>query len=205
MITAIIMAAGESRRLHRPKQLVRFKGRTLLEHTIKCVTGSACEKIVVVVGAYKEKITETISSKPVEIIENNNWKEGKASSIRAGVNAIMSMKQKVKAIIILTCDQPYLTTAILDQMIALYYTGGRNIVACKYGNTVGVPAIIPQKYFSALLSLTNDQGAKEIIAASIKSTQTVEFPKGEIDIDRPDDIIKVISRQNENEKLSTNE
>lgn len=202
MIAAIIMAAGESRRLQTPKQFVRFKDRSLIEHTIKCAVDSACGKIVVVVGAYKERVIKKISSQPVEIIPNDRWKEGKASSICAGLNAVMSMAQRVQAVIILTCDQPYLTTALLDQMIKTYKSGGCGIVACKYSDTVGVPAIIPGSFFHELLSLTNDQGAKDIITANLKTTQIILFPKGDVDIDTLDDISELISAQNDNDRLS---
>ncbi len=188
IIGAIILASGESKRLGTPKQLLPYKNKTLLHHIIESAINSKCRKIIVVIGAYAKKLNKHISQLPIDIIENQNWAEGKASSIRAGLKALTSKSDNVNAAIFLTCDQPFISTDVIDGLIAIYEKTNSTIVASKYADTIGVPALFDRKHFSEIFSLKGNQGAKSIIANYHEKIATVSFQKGSIDIDTIEDL-----------------
>jgi len=124
-----------------------------------------------------------IDDLPVSIVENKNWKSGISSSIRAGLEQISSPD----GVVITLCDQPFMTAAVLNELIITHRETGRAIVASTYGTTRGVPAFFAPELFNELASLTKDEGARRIIASHPEKVATVEFPQGAIDIDTPRD------------------
>lgn len=183
MTAAIILAAGESSRLGRPKQNLLFQGQTLLNRTIDAAKGSNCDPVIVVLGANAEKITPI---KDVITLYNKDWIEGMASSIRTGINGINGDFSVHRAIILL-CDQPFVSAELLNSLIGMYKQTGKPIVACSYKRTMGVPALFDRTLFGELLSLQGQQGAKKIFKAYVNQVVIVPFEKGSIDIDTPDD------------------
>ncbi|HWR83150.1 MAG TPA: nucleotidyltransferase family protein [Candidatus Deferrimicrobium sp.] len=188
MTCAVILAAGASDRLRRPKQLLLHRGKMLVAHAIECALSSRCEEVVVVIGANAQLVRKEVEPYPVHVVENDAWSEGKASSIRAAVEFVLKRFQKADAALFLTCDQPHISTHLLDAMIEKFEVAGDAPVACAYAGTVGIPALIPRRWFPALLQLSGDQGARAILEAHRDELLTVEFPEGVVDIDRPADI-----------------
>ncbi len=188
IIGAVILAAGESKRLGTPKQLLQYKNKTLLHHIIESALNSKCQKTIVVIGAYAEKVKKHVNKLPIDIIENQNWKEGKASSIRMGLKTLTSQTDNVNAAIFLACDQPFISSDVIDCIIETYKKTKSAIVASKYADTTGVPALFDRKYFSEILALKGDQGAKAIIASYHEQVATISFQKGAIDIDTIEDL-----------------
>jgi molybdenum cofactor cytidylyltransferase len=179
----IILAAGESSRLGNIKQLLPFNGKTLLQHVIDEAAEAGAQPIVVITGANANKIAVSIAHNNVNIVANENWQEGMASGIVAGVRQIISLGDGVKKIILAVCDQPFVSSALFEQLDHTQNKTGKPIVASSYAGTIGTPALFSIEFFDKLLSLRGDEGAKKILKNNINDVATVDFPKGEIDID----------------------
>jgi len=179
-IAIIVLAAGASTRLGAPKQFFKYNGITLLRKTIETVLQSKANSVHVVFGCEAEKMKLEITDLPVDVVINPNWQRGISTSIRSG---IQSLEPNIDAAIIVLCDQPNLSTDILNTLVNTYTSTRSPIVTCKYAGTVGVPAMFDRCIFPELLSLEGDHGAKKIIERYTKERIEIDFPGGEIDID----------------------
>jgi molybdenum cofactor cytidylyltransferase len=179
-IAIIILAAGASTRLGAPKQLLHYNGMTLLRRTVETVLLSEAESVHVVFGCEAEKMKLEIENVLVDVVINPNWQRGMSTSIRSG---IQSLETNIDAAIIVLCDQPKLSTDILNTLIDTYTSTRTPIVTCKYAGTVGVPALFDRRIFPELLSLEGDYGAKKIIERYAKERIEIDFLGGEMDID----------------------
>jgi len=148
----IILAAGNSTRFGSTKQLLHFNRKTLLQHAIDEATEAGADPVVVLVGANANVICESIDNTKVEIVLNNRWEEGMASGIVAGVSKTGSLHNKVDKMIISVCDQPFITSALFEQLYQTQSKSGKGIVACAYADTIGTPVLFTQKYFLLHLS-----------------------------------------------------
>lgn len=183
MTGAIILAAGESNRLGRPKQNLQFNGQTLLQHAVDSAQQSECKPVIVVLGANDNAITPPGG---VTVLYNKDWKEGMASSIRTAINGINN-DLSVDKVIIMLCDQPFVSTALLNSLIDKQIETGKPIVASTYNDIIGVPALFDRTFFAELLLLKGHEGAKKILITHANEIATIPFEKGSIDIDTPDD------------------
>ncbi|WP_168208687.1 NTP transferase domain-containing protein [Chitinophaga sp. XS-30] len=179
----VILAAGTSSRLGRPKQLLQYKGDSLLNNTIQTAQQANPAAIVVVLGAEAEKLVREIRSPDVAVILNTGFREGMASSIRCGVQHMMDHQDKVTHIILMVCDQPHVDTSHILSLIAKQQHTGAEITASFYADRKGVPALFHRSVFPELLALTGDTGARGIIEKHGTGTALVPFPAGAVDID----------------------
>lgn len=183
----VILAAGASTRMGTPKQLLHYRGRSFLSHAVEVATASVCRPIVVVLGAYVERIKPEVSQFPVQVVENFQWSEGMSASIRCGINTIEAAPQKTEAVVLMLCDQPFVCTQVINRLVETYYLTGKPIVASEYAGTLGVPALFSRNFFSELVSLKNAEGAKRVITRNLNEVACVSFAEGAIDIDTPKD------------------
>jgi molybdenum cofactor cytidylyltransferase len=183
----IILAAGESTRLGYPKQIAKYKEKTLLQLAIDAANGSKADKRVVVLGANRDEIKKTFSGASIPNIPNPNFQEGISSSIKIGMEYMLKFDQPDQVIIML-CDQPFVDASILDELIDLQEKEGKGIVACAYSKTFGVPALFGSAYFKELMDLKGDEGAKQLALAHEDDLVTVSFPNGKVDIDTEEDL-----------------
>ncbi|MDB5023498.1 MAG: hypothetical protein JWP78_1253 [Mucilaginibacter sp.] len=184
---AIILAAGGSKRLGKPKQLLHYKGKTLLEHTVYAARESSLQAVILVLGLDFESVINGIDTTGLHIIKNSDWQAGIASSIVSGINALYDIAPLPDAAILLVCDQPFVTSSLLDQLLATQRTTAKPIIASKYEDTIGTPALFHKSFFQQLLGLKGDSGAKKIMQQYPDALAAVPFPLGGIDIDTPDD------------------
>ena len=186
-IGLILLAAGGSRRLGSPKQLVTdAQGRSLVRRAAEMALASACRPVVVVLGASADAVEAELAGLPVTITVNPEWQTGLASSLKAGLNALAKV-QKPDAVVVMLCDQPQVTSALLDSLLDAYASTGHGIIACEYGGTLGVPALFGSALFGALALLTGDEGARRVIKDYAGLVTRVPFPEGIFDIDTPRD------------------
>jgi molybdenum cofactor cytidylyltransferase len=183
----IILAAGNSSRLGRPKQLLPYRGRTLLTHTVSETLDAGLYPVVVVTGAYHEEVKDSLQGQSVEIIFNPAWEEGMASGIVAGLSNILSLHADMDAVIIAVCDQPFISSVVLLQLVTTFDKPGKGIVACAYADSVGTPVLFGRSYFERLLELAGNEGAKKLLRQYPDDLATVVFPGGDIDIDTAED------------------
>lgn len=169
-----------------PKQLLPIQGRSLLRHLAEISIASLCDPVVVVLGASVHQTRAEIEDLPLQIVENQHWQSGMGTSICTGLTALLEQKPTLNAVLILVCDQPFVSTDLIDQLVIAYQSTNYQIVATTYLETVGVPALLSDRYFSELLKLDSDTGARQIIQQHLHETYTISFPKGAIDLDTPD-------------------
>ena len=183
----IILAAGSSSRFGNTKQLLHFKGKTLLQHTMEEAAEAGAEPVVVVTGANADEISKEIKNEKVEIVFNKNWEQGMASGIVMGLKNAIILNKELENIIITVCDQPFVSSSLFQQLFQKQNESAKHIVASAYADTIGTPALFTIKYFVALMGLTGDQGAKGLLKKYSEDLATVDFPEGYIDIDTQED------------------
>ncbi|HEY9675597.1 MAG TPA: nucleotidyltransferase family protein [Waterburya sp.] len=183
----IILAAGASSRMGTPKQLLSYQGRSFIRHMAEVAIASVCQPIAVVLGANAQRIKPEISELPIQIVENQQWAEGMSTSIRVGLEALLAVNQNLEAVVIALCDQPFVSSQTLDQIVEAYHFTGKPIIASEYAGTLGVPALFSRLLFYELMALKSTEGAKQLIKRHIDEVFSIPFADGAIDIDTPED------------------
>jgi molybdenum cofactor cytidylyltransferase len=183
-VYALILAAGKSARMGRPKQLLRWQGRTLLERAIDSADRVLPERVIVVLGAHAESIQSAINLDAVKTVWNPHWQEGLASSIRAGIEALPA---SAEAVLIHLCDQPLVDAAHLTALLSSWQSEPGRIIASQYRLSSGVPVLFPAAFFNRLQALSGDKGAKPLLAEFDSCVLKVPFAGAELDIDTPAD------------------
>ena len=192
MNAVIILAAGASTRLGRPKQLLSFKGKSLLQHTIDTALATDAEEVLLVLGANAESILAETKTADVEVCVNGGWKQGMASSIHLGISTLQQSYPDMDTATILLCDQPFVTPDLLNELVATQQQSGKKIAASYYKNTAGVPVLFERSLFPELLKLQGQEGAKKLLGKLANEVVTVPFPEGEMDIDTETDYERLL-------------
>jgi molybdenum cofactor cytidylyltransferase len=188
----LILAAGSSSRLGEPKQLLPLGDLTLLQHTINEALALQSGPVLIVLGSNAELILPTLDNEAVSITINTAWAEGMASSIRVGMQALLSEYPLIAAVILMVCDQPYLSRTHLLQLIQEAEGSGKGIAASSYGETAGTPVLFSRKYFPVLIEVKGKDGAKSLVHRFAEDVCHVSFANGEIDIDTREDYNKLL-------------
>jgi molybdenum cofactor cytidylyltransferase len=183
----VILAAGGSSRLGRPKQLVEYRGRSLLRHVAEVAVGSVCRPIVVVLGAHAPQLEAELRGLPVHVAENQEWARGMATSLHRGLETLAAIDGGIGAVVILLCDQPLVSIQTINALVEASRTAGKRIVASEYAGVVGVPALFDRSLLPELLALDGEEGARRVIARHADAVHRVPFPGGATDIDTPQD------------------
>lgn len=186
-IGIIILAAGESKRMGSPKQLLQIEGKSLIHRTAEIALATDCYPVVMVIGANKPQIAPEIVDLPLTVIDNPMWHEGMSSSVKMGLAGVYMTYKEIEAVIILVCDQPYLSVSLLERMVEIYNTKKPRLIACKYGEQLGVPALFDRTLFEELLNLKGDKGAKPVLMNHLDEAHILQFEAGSIDLDTPDE------------------
>ncbi|MAU17201.1 MAG: molybdopterin-guanine dinucleotide biosynthesis protein MobA [Muricauda sp.] len=187
-IAVVVLAAGGSSRLGRPKQLVEFKGKTLLEHTMEKVDMLGFQTKILVLGANQDSIQEKIETKGFNVVTNNNWEQGMASSIKMGLEASLAEENGLDHVLFLVSDQPFLERTNLIGLVHTQLTKKPKATYSQYGENIGVPAIFSKAAFPLLLNLEGDEGAKKLIYSKDFDFCTETFKNGGFDVDTEEDV-----------------
>jgi len=169
-----------------PKQLLRYRGETLIHRAAQTAVASSCNRVVVVIGSNAPQMRRELEDLPVSVVENQNWQTGMSSSIRAGLDDLR--QHDLDGILIMLCDQPFVTAGILNDLITTHRQTGKPIVASSYDTIQGVPAFFSRELLPELTALSADEGARRLIAKHPDLVATINFPQGAIDIDTPGDL-----------------
>lgn len=192
----IILAAGGSTRLGRPKQQLMFRGSTLLERIVQAGLDSQCNRLLLVLGANDPGLIPERVPRQVEILFNSNWKKGMASSIKVGLQQLLA-ENIPDQIIITVCDQPYVDSKLINDLISQQQKTKKTIIASSYQHTLGVPALFDRSLFPELMGLTGPSGAKKIINQYPREVTPVSFPLGHIDIDTVEDYRELLDNDDD--------
>jgi len=183
----IILAAGNSSRLGRPKQLLPYQGKTLLSHVIAESLKASLHPVVVVTGAYCAEIQHSLQGQAVDLVYNAHWETGMASGIVAGLNKVLASDPHSRTLIVAVCDQPYISAKLFQALVDTHTVSGKGLIACAYSETTGTPVLFDHRYFKELSTLAGDAGAKQLLKRYPDDMLTIPFPQGSIDIDTEED------------------
>ena len=186
MISAIVLAAGTSRRMGRPKPLVKMGDKTILQHVLINLRASAVDQVVVVLGHHARQVEQTLESENYCVVINPRFDEGMGSSIRCGLDAV---DQDADAVMIVLGDQPFISPGLFDRLLREYVDTERQMVVPTCGGRRGHPVIFGRRYWSELRDLRGDVGGRELFDHHFDDLLEVEVADRGIllDIDRPDD------------------
>lgn len=191
-IACIVLAAGGSKRLGRPKQLLQWKGKPLLVHGVATALDAELTALYVVTGAYAKSVQEImLPFQQVQLVEHPQWENGMGSSISKAVSHVQK-NGTFNAVLLLLCDQPMLNAEILNQMVKLHQQYPTDIIQCRYETGQGPPVLFPSNFFDELIMLDGQDGARHIIRAHPSKLKYVDFKHGNIDIDTPEDLIHLL-------------
>jgi molybdenum cofactor cytidylyltransferase len=175
---AIILAAGASKRLGRPKQTLELGGKTLILRAVNVAMEAGLSPVIVVVREIESFVPE-LQQRGCLIVVNDEAAEGMASSIRRGVNAAKMLK--ATGVVLMTCDQ----VALRPEHLLALTTDVERVTGSRYAGRVGIPAYFPATEFAALMELKGDIGAREILRTAF----AIENAELAIDIDTEDDLL----------------
>lgn len=187
-IAVLIMAAGQSSRMKGIKQLLPWNGTTLLQHTLNTILDIKKNKVFMVLGANSDLIEAELKlvKQPVALIKNEKWQKGLGSSIACGIDFILEQEHTIDGILICLADQPLLTDVYYKKLLQIFRTNEVAIVATKYPNKSGVPAVFSTKIAQELIHLNEDYGARRIMSKYKDNMIVLDAGEQIIDIDTPE-------------------
>ncbi|RDC57958.1 nucleotidyltransferase family protein [Pedobacter chinensis] len=185
----IILAAGSSSRLGKPKQLLSYKDKSLINIVSDAAFATAFTPVIVVLGANAELISKNLK---LDYIINDSWHEGISASIAAGMSAILEKEPDLEDVILAVSDQPFINAEIFARLYQQKISTGKGIIASRYAQTTGTPVLFNKRYFPQLLALQENSGAKPILNENRDDTETIDFEHGHIDIDTETDYNNLI-------------
>jgi molybdenum cofactor cytidylyltransferase len=159
-ICAVILAAGESKRMGSPKMLLQFNGRPMIENVINNVSGSKAGKIIVVLGAYFDELKLHMQRLNISYCYNSNYMRGMLSSVQCGVENLPS---GYKAALVFQGDQPLIPPATIDSVIDNYFLTGRGIVVPVFKDRRGHPLLVDRKYLGEIERLQPEEGLHSLL------------------------------------------
>jgi len=204
LLACVVLAAGGSTRLGRPKQLLRYRGRTLLGRAAAAGAAHASTPPVVVLGAERLRLRALLRRERVRcrIAVNARWREGLGSSLAAGVAAL---PRAADAVLVLLVDQPAVTGASLARLVAAWRRRPGVAAAARYAGKTGVPAILPRALIRSARRFGGDVGARELLRVQ-RALTLVDLPEAAFDVDTEEDAARLTAlRGAETLRTSANE
>ncbi|GAB3639854.1 nucleotidyltransferase family protein [Spirosoma arcticum] len=172
-----------------PKQLLAYKGQSLMRRVTETALALQRGPVVVVLGANRDQIVPELAGLPVTLVDNPAWPTGQASSLKTGLAALyLTRKEDIDAVLVLHTDQPMVSVGLLIHMLDVWKDHGTGIVACRYDTQVSVPALFSRDYIAQLLQLEGDKGVKWVIVKHRSDCVEVPFEAGAIDLDSKRDV-----------------
>ncbi|TNJ42908.1 nucleotidyltransferase family protein [Tamlana fucoidanivorans] len=191
-IAIAILAAGSSSRFGSPKQLIAWNKTTLIKHRVKTVLASDGAQDFIVLGAHFDMIYKEIKDAKITVLKHARWEGGIGSSIAYVAKHLMKTSHKVNGLLIVLADQPLITSAYLNNLIAQFTIGNNQILVSSYKDgTKGVPVLFDACYLQELSGMTGDFGAKKILKKYHNAVIEVDSNVQNFDIDSETDYLKL--------------
>jgi len=191
MISAIVLAAGESKRMGQPKQMLAWQGKTLLQHVLGNLINSDADEIILVLGNEAETIRKSLPELPIRMVINRDYKQGMASSLRQG---LLVMDPKSEAFLVLLADQPGIGPEIINRVIRGFQQANPQRGICRpvYRGLKGHPVLMGVQYRKEILQLQGDVGARQILMNHPLDILEIEVEQDLVvmDVDTPDEYRK---------------
>ena len=189
---AVVLAAGASRRYGAPKQLVRYGGEALVARSVRLARLAGADVVHVVLGYRAERIRRVLQAnnalpRGVTIVRNPRWRDGMGRSLACGIGVL---PPRARAALVCLGDQPRVQAEDLARLVAAWRRNPRGVAAARYEGRLGVPAIFPRRWFSALRHLKGDRGARAMLA-SARGVTGVPMARAAFDLDRPEDLAEL--------------
>jgi molybdenum cofactor cytidylyltransferase len=192
----LILAAGGSSRMGKPKLVEKIQDTSLIEKVLDAVSALNKSPRLIILGGYKEFYLPQVKNSGIDIIINDNWQEGISTSIKIGIeNLIDKWNDQMDSVLILLADMALVNSKYLDRILKAARDSGKGIIASDFGPSLGPPVIFDRKYFPELQGLMGDRGAKSVILNHPEDIHRLDFPDGLVDIDTPDDLKQLNRRQ----------
>jgi len=188
---AIVLAAGASRRLGTPKQLLNVDGETLLHRAARIALATAPAQTLVVLGADAAAMREAVADLDVRSVVCDDWQRGQSASLQAGVSAL---EDGIEGVLVLLCDQVGLDAAHANTLLQAWHDEPTRAVASAYADVIGVPAVLPRAWFADVLRLQGDRGARDLLRRRDAEVVKITAPALARDVDTPRDA-RVVTRK----------
>ncbi len=185
--TGIVLAAGKSRRLGTPKQRLRIDGEALLHRAVRLLLETAPREVIVVVADGDDALLQELRDVDCRPVVCSDAALGMSATLRCGLAALDAAC--AGALIVLT-DQPALDAAHLRLLVSRWRIDPERAVASGYAGTIGVPALVPRRWFDALHDTAADHGARELLRMPDALVDVVDAEQLAFDLDSPDDLAR---------------
>ena len=189
-VAGIILAAGQSTRLGRPKQLLDICGKTVIRRVAESAVSSPLDVSIVVIGNAADEVRYELAGLDIATVVNPDYATGQSTSMRAGLRAL---PDDIDAALILLGDQPAMTPTIIGAVFGAYIESGAAIVQARYQGVIGHPVLFDRSLFDELDSVEGDRGARQVIARHPDLVQFADMDQdAPLDIDTESDYERVL-------------
>ena len=194
-VAGLVLAAGASRRMGEPKQLLRIGGKTLLERILGETLRSELDQVILVLGHRADEILETVgrflSHEKLRIIKNENYRKGMSTSIIAGLEVV---ERNCDHVMILLADMPSITALLINHLLKEYLASGKTLGAIRFSGRRSLPVILGREWYRALYVLKGDVGARGLFDGFKEEVCLVDAPPAydDVDVDTPEDYRKAL-------------
>ncbi len=194
MLAAVILSGGESRRMGSPKALIRYKGKTFLEHLLDVARQPKISPIILVLGPHAEPIRKQVRLDDVNVVINQEWEKGQLSSIQAAVSHLI-VKNESDGLMLFLVDHPFVSGELVNKLAEQFYASGKSIVVPTFHGRRGHPVIFARQLYDELLAAPLEKGARTVVWAH--SNEVFEVPTEEegvvLNLNDPETLQRVLS------------
>jgi CTP:molybdopterin cytidylyltransferase MocA len=176
------------------KQLLDVGGKPQVARAVDAAVGAGARPVAVVLGASADLVRSAVAERGILEVVNGDWARGLATSICAGLAALLAAEASLEAVLLAPCDQPALSSEVILQLSALHRATGL-IAAARYHGRNGAPAVFGRGHFEALLALTGDEGARKLLNADSTRVAAIDLPELGADLDTPEDYASWLDRR----------
>ena len=186
----VVLAAGASRRMGRPKQLLPLSGTTLLGTALAAARGARLDELVLVLGADAERIGAAVDTRGVRVVVAADHAEGMGASLRTGVAAL---GPEIERVAILLGDQPRVGAALVDAVLDRHRRSGLPAAAVSSGGLLQPPVVADRRLWPQLLAARGDSGLRALLRTVPRMVATLSVEDAALDVDTPDDYRRLLA------------